>query len=147
RNGGIDQRLAENIENNREMRFCPNHFLIPWIKNYHDVTNNEVAYIFDPATGQMRFNALIAAKTVVERVKSAKGRKGLADLHEYLGPAPTYCLRCAMKTGDREGYYAHYMSYRHIKAHVEFSVREFAGKYVFDIPTTIVNVLKKDLVN
>ncbi|GMR43779.1 hypothetical protein PMAYCL1PPCAC_13974, partial [Pristionchus mayeri] len=81
-----------------------------------------------------------ATEIAVANAKGSEGLKAMAELHKHLGNAKTYCIFCNYNTGDRDGFYAHLMSSYHMKAVGKDSVR-------FDLPTILVNVHKKNLVD
>ncbi|GMR54798.1 hypothetical protein PMAYCL1PPCAC_24993, partial [Pristionchus mayeri] len=145
-NGFVDRR--SNLTNLSETRFLPHeHFLLPWWRKFMKNKENP-SVVFDPATGEMRFNLLIATKSMVKIAKSEdpETMEGLYELHNHLGKGPTYCLICGMKTGNRDGFYAHSLSYLHIKQAylVHHSVQPDDTSELHIAIVTLVNVLKKD---
>ncbi|GMR49357.1 hypothetical protein PMAYCL1PPCAC_19552, partial [Pristionchus mayeri] len=140
-------RIQSNLSNPIETRLLPHdHFLLPFLLNFTDITENR-SLVMDPATGKARFNLLLATKSLVTRVK-AVDRKTMAGLHEHLGQGPTFCASCSIKTGDRDGFYAHYLIYTHItQVYLLHNSTQPVNHLNFHaLFTTILNVLKKDLV-
>ncbi|GMT01824.1 hypothetical protein PENTCL1PPCAC_23998, partial [Pristionchus entomophagus] len=108
----------------------------------------EIALAFEAETirlnsGQLPSSLISMTETLVRVVKSDVGRKMMAELHEHLGKAPTYCTYCECLTGDRDGFYTHFVSSFHLKGAAK-SLKGHGPES--DVLTFIVNVLRNDLV-
>ncbi|GMR54826.1 hypothetical protein PMAYCL1PPCAC_25021 [Pristionchus mayeri] len=81
----------------------------------------------------------------VEIMKGEFGRKMFPELHEHLGQGETFCSFCSCVTGDRDGFYAHYISSSHLRV-VANAYKNAGQECRIDTFTVLVNVYKKDLI-
>ncbi|GMR54823.1 hypothetical protein PMAYCL1PPCAC_25018 [Pristionchus mayeri] len=79
----------------------------------------------------------------VEFAKGDIGQKQLAELHEHLGQGETYCYYCDCVTVDRDGFYAHLVSYAQLRT-VTTLMKERGRDYPVDMCTILVNTNRKD---
>ncbi|GMT32052.1 hypothetical protein PFISCL1PPCAC_23349 [Pristionchus fissidentatus] len=95
---------------------------------------------YDPVTGQ-KLSAVPpmfeASVRTYENVEEPAGEAAMAELHEHIGNAQTYCALCGFNTGGRDEFYTHIVSYFHI-------IKISQGSARFDLLTLLVNVHRQE---
>ncbi|GMR54811.1 hypothetical protein PMAYCL1PPCAC_25006, partial [Pristionchus mayeri] len=68
----------------------------------------------------------------------------MAELHEHLRGAETYCPYCCIHTGDREEFYAHFTSFNHVQQ-ANDHIKELP--HSLELLTILVNIHRKEVIS
>ncbi|GMT01695.1 hypothetical protein PENTCL1PPCAC_23869 [Pristionchus entomophagus] len=141
----MEKPLNRNLTGPKDYR--PNHpFLDYWCPKYEPLGHIHSGYVPDPNTGEERYSVQVAAETIMAKMKSEIGRKAFDELHQHIDVAPTYCMFCKFFMGDREGLYAHIVSFHHINTYHTVLKERYKAPTHYEMSTVLVNFYRKDLI-